>query len=56
MPPTANRTFPVPEDLSDAESVTKNTVYDTAGTETGNNLPSKKTPAMLRQYRIQKRF
>lgn len=56
MPPMANRTFPVPEDLSDAESVTKNTIYDKPGAETENNLPSKKTPAIIGQYRIQKIF
>lgn len=40
-PPMANHTFPVPGDLSDAETVTKNTICDKPRTETENNLPSK---------------
>lgn len=56
MPPMAIHTFPVPEALSDVQSVTKNTIYDITGTETENSLPSNKIPATIRQYRFPKRF
>lgn len=56
MLPMAIHTFPVPETLSDAQRVTKNTIYDITRTETENNLSSNKTPATIRQYRFPKRF